>query len=182
MARPRMGHVVLAAPLVAVAAWVALRARTTTQDPGTVLAALRSAHGPRLPAASAVGALRCSELAAYDRDTLYEFIDGAADGYLSRGFERCVAATFTFAGAPSLDVAAEVHRFATPDGAHAQLEAERPDSARAVAGLAATWADGAMLVSVHDRDYLKLTALSSSPAAAAALVGVASAWSETRPR
>ena len=182
MARPRLGHVLLVAPLVAVAAWVALRAGTSSQDPGAVLAALRAAQGPRLPAAAAAGAVRCSEPASYDRDTLYQYIDGAAEGYLSHGFERCVAATFTFAGAPALEVAAEAHRFAAPEGARAQLEAERPESARAVAGLAETWADGTTLVAVHGRDYLKLTALSPGDAAAAALVRFAAAWSETQPR
>ena len=182
MARPTLGHVLLAAPLVAVTAWVMLRGRAALQDPAAVLAALRAAHGPHLPAPTSAGAASSSDPASYDRETLYQFIDGAADGYLARGFERCVAATFNFPGSSTLDIDAEAYRFAEPTGARAQLEAERPRAAHPVMGLTDAWADDTTLVVVSGRDYLKLTALSPRPAAETAMTRLAMVWAEEQRR
>ncbi len=183
MARLRAWHALLLLPLAAVAAWLVVRGRTVRDDPGAVLAALRAAAGPALPDAGAAGATGRSEPSAYTRDTLYEYIDGAAEAYLARGFERCVVATYTFAPptGDALDVTAEVYRFGTPDGARGQMDAERPAAATAVEGLPAAVSDPTTLLSVRGRDYLKLTALGSGAGTARALAGVAAAWHGAKP-
>ena len=183
MSRPRPAHALLLVPLALVAAWVATRATRLRDDPGQVLLALRHGQGPSLPTAEALGATGRTETERYDRESLYTFIDGAADGYLARGFERCATTTYTFpaaVGSP-FDVAVEVHRFAAADGARAQAEAERPASARPLAGLDGVFSDGSVLVAVRGRDFFKATALSADPAAAAVLERLAAAWlRETR--
>jgi len=171
-------NIALLLPLVAIVAWVTWRGGRTREDPAAVLAALKAAQGPVLPAAAAVGAASAAEIAGYDRETLYEFIDGAADGYLARGFQRCVATTFAFATpAGEIEVAAEVYRFGDAAGALGQLEAERPAAAGALAGLPAAWSDGNVLVAARGPDYLKVTAFAPGAEAARALESVARAWS-----
>lgn len=170
-------HALLLLPLVGVLAWVTQRGKRSTEDPGSVLRALRVAHGPVLPAAGSAGATSRTEPARYDRDSLFDLIDGAADTYLARGFVEARAAIYSFSppgGAP-IEVSAEVHRFASPSGALAQREAERPGDARAVPGLAAI-SDGSVLMLVIGTDLLKLTALTPEPSVAARLVDVARAF------
>jgi hypothetical protein len=187
MTSPRVGHLVLLVPLAAVAVWLVVRGRTAREDPAEVLHALRSASGPALPGAAAAGAIARSETSSYDRETLYEYIDGAAESYLGRGFERCLVATYDFAGKGgfTIEVSAEGYRFSAPGGARAQMLAERPAAAEPVPGVPDAFADATMLVAVRGRDYLKLTALADGPAAlpsaAKALASIARAWiGETR--
>ena len=180
MERPRAWHALLLLPLAAVAAWLAVRARTVRDDPAAVLAALRAASGPAVPDAGAAGATARSEPASYTRDTLYEYIDGAAEAYLARGFERCTVATYTFASdaRATLDVTAEVYRFGSPSGAREQMESERPSAARPVTGAADAFADETTLVSVRGNDYLKLTSLGAGAVSSRALVSIAAAWAK----
>ena len=173
MARLRVRHALLLLPLVLVAVWLAARGRAVRDDPADVLRALRAAHGPTLPAAGFAGASARSETSSYNRETLYEYIDGAAESYLARGFESCLVATYTFAGAP-LDVTAEAYRFAAPGGARQQMLAERPNAATPMPGIADAYADPSTVVAIRGCDYLKLTALGSG--AEKALAGLAAAW------
>jgi hypothetical protein len=179
---PRPWHLLLLLPLVGVAGWMGWRAQLVRDDPAHVLLALRAAAGPTLPAEAKAGATRRTTPQSYDRETLYEFINGAAETYLANGFERCVTTVFTFADAAGeLEVAAEVYRFGTPAGASAQMTSERPAGAGAVAGLSEAFADPSTLVAVRHRDYLKLTAMASGPAAEAAMGRVATAWFAEQP-
>lgn len=168
-------------PLAAIAAWLVMRAGVTRDDPADVLAALHAAHGPALPGAEAVGAAGPAEFQSYDRETLYEYINGAAEAFIARGFERCAVTTYRFASATGeFEVAAEVYRFAAPAGALGQAESERPQGAAAVEGIADAWSDGAVLVAVRGRDLLKATALAHGSGAAAALEAIAAAWTGGR--
>ena len=179
MVRRWSRSVALLLPLVAVLAWVAWRGTRLREDPAAVLVALKAAQGPALPAVTAAGASSATEVAGYDRETLYEFIDGAADAYLARGFQRCVATTFAFTTpGGELEVAAEVYRFADAAGALGQLEAERPRAAQPLAGEANAWTDGNVLVAARGPDYLKVTALAPGAEAARAVAAVAVAWSK----
>ncbi len=176
MARLRVWHALLLLPLVLVAAWLVHSSRASRDDPADVLRALRAAHGPTLPTVGAAGAAARSETSPYNRETLYEYIDGAAESYLARGFERCLVATYSFAGSAGapLDITAEVYRFAAPGGAREQMLAERPNAATPVPGIADAFVDPSTLVAIRGRDYLKLTALASG--AEEALAGLAAAW------
>ncbi len=178
MARARGVDVLLLLPLVAVGSWIVARAGRVRDDPAATLSALRAAQGPALPDPGAVAAVSRAEPERYDRDTLYQYIDGAAEAFLARGFERCAATTYTFRppGETPFDVAAETYRFATITGAQGQLTAERPASASAVAGVTNAWSDGEVLLAVRGRDLLKLTALTRSPGAGRALTAIARAW------
>jgi Family of unknown function (DUF6599) len=181
--RVRPVHPLLLLPLVLAAAWLIVRGRASREDPADVLRALRAAHGPTLPAASAAGASARSETSSYDRDTLYEYIDGAADGYLARGFERCLVATYSFDASPhaALDISAEVYRFSSPAGAGDQMLTERPAAALPVAGIAGAFGDATTLVATRGRDYLKLTALAEGETTGKALASVAGAWAKEQP-
>jgi len=183
MNRPRAWHALLVLPLAGAALWLVQRGRTVRDDPSAVLAALRTAAGPTLPDAGAAGATARSEPSSYTRDTLYEYIDGAAEAYLSRGFERCAVATYTFASeaGAALDVTAEVYRFGSPAAAREQMESERPAAAEPVSGMPDAFADATTLVSVRGPDYLKLTALGSGELSSRPLTTVAAAWSKVRP-
>lgn len=179
---PRPWHLLLLLPLVAVAGWIGWRAQVARDDPSHVLLALKAAAGPTLPAEGNAGATRRTDPQSYNRETLYEFIDGAAEAYLANGFERCTATVYAFAdGAGELEVAAEVYRFGTPAGASAQMISERPTGAAVVPGLAEAFADPSTLVAVRRRDYLKLTAMATGPAAEKAMGRVAAAWFAERP-
>jgi len=181
--RPGPWHAALVVALAAAVAWVLAEGRRTREDPAEVVRALRAARGPALPAAPLAGATSRGEAQRFDRDTLYELVDGAAEAYLSRGFASCVAAVYAFAGpAGLLEVAAEAHRFADEAGARAQLAAERPRQAREVPGLPGGASDGQVLVAAAGRDLLKLTALTPGPGAGEALAALAAAWrKETQP-
>jgi hypothetical protein len=176
MARLQVWHALLLLPLLLVAVWLVQRGRGVREDPADVLRALRAAHGPTLPMAGAAGASARSETSPYDRKTLYEYIDGAAESYLARAFERCVVATYSYAGAAGapLDITAEVYRFGAPSGAREQMLAERPTAATPVLGIADAFVDPSTLVATRGRDYLKLTALASG--GEKALAELAAAW------
>ena len=182
--RPRLWHLLLLLPLAAIALWIGERGRRLRDDPADVLRHLKAQQAPTLPAAAAAGAGERSAMEQYDRETLYDFIDGAAEAYIAHGFERCAAATYTFAGAggAALEVAAEVYRFAAPEGAAAQLAAERPASGSAPAELPGAVTDGSVLLLADGRDLLKLTSLARGGGAAPELLRIAGAWHEDRPR
>ena len=176
-ARPGVRHLLLLVPLVAVAAWVGWRARTPRDDPAAVLRALRAAQAPTLPQAEAVGAAGRSAPETYDRESLYQFIDGAAEAYLSRGFETCVAATYSFAAADGpFEVAAEVYRFSGADGPRGQRDQELPSAAASVSEATDALSDGTVLLAVRGRDLLKLTALGADPQSGVLLTRIAAAW------
>jgi len=181
--RPRAWHALLLLPLAGIAVWLVVRGRAVRDDPAAVLAALRATAGPTLPDAGAAGATGRSEPSSYDRDTLYEYIDGAAEAYLSRGFERCVVATYTVApaGTEALDITAEVYRFSAVGGATGQMDAERPAAAQPVGGVPGALSDSTTLLSVRGCDYLKLTSLGSGRDAGKALAGLAAAWHRVQP-
>lgn len=178
---PRPLHVALLLPLAGLLAWVAFRGRTTTEDPAAVLAALKAgkraaAGAPALPAAAAAGAASRTEPTRYDRENLHELIDGAAEGYLSKGFLDVQAASYTFAGpaGKTFEVAAELHRFESAAGAEALAATERPPSAAPVAGASGAASDGSLLLAVRGSHLLKLTAF--DPGSGERLAAIARAF------
>jgi len=177
--RPRALHFLLLLPLLALGGWVWQQGKRATPDRGAVLAALRASRGPLLPGAVAAGSASRSDPARYDRESLYEAIDGAADGYLARGFVSALIAVYTYPGSggpgQSPEISAELHRFETEIGARAQRDAERPSAAVRVAGPADAVSDGNVLLAVRGRDYLKLTSLAPGPEAATRLEALARA-------
>lgn len=180
--RPGLHHLALLALLGVIVAWIGQRSQMLRQDPAAVLEALRAQEGPWLPEAEAVGAVERALEERYTPATLYDFINGAADAYLGRGFRTCLATTYSFPAASGtpLEVAAEVYRFASADGARAQLEAERPAAAQPLPGATAAWWDESQLVAHSGADYLKLTAYGDGPEVRAALARLLAGWQEGR--
>jgi Family of unknown function (DUF6599) len=180
---PRLAHLLLLLPLLGAVFWVAARGRTASGDPSAVLHELRRAQGPTLPEAARAGASARTDVERYDRDNLYAFIDGAADAYLARGFQRCVVATYSFTGttAGGIEIDAEAYRFASRAGARAQLAAERPTAAQPVPAIPGAVADDSVLVMQSSDELLKLTVVTAGGAAHDDLVRLAAAWREVRP-
>jgi hypothetical protein len=183
-----LGLLLVPAAAVAFVLW---EGRAPREDPAQVLAALRTQAGPRLPSAAAAGAASVTQPERYDRERLHELINGAATRYLELGFERCVAAIYTYPGAGEpagralvpreFEIAAESHRFKDEAGARAQAESERTAAALPVSGAPATYSDGQVLLAAAGRDFLKLTALSKDPTAGERLVALAAAWRKDEP-
>lgn len=171
-------HFALLALLVGVAVWVAQRGQATRQDPAAVLDALRAAEGPALPTAAAAGASHRADVEMFDPETLYDFINGAADAYLARGFARCAATVYSFrkTDGGTFEINAEVYRFSAPAGAREQLEAERPPAAHAIPGAGEAWMDGRVLLAVAGVDYIKLTAVDNDPTVEEALLQLLASW------
>lgn len=178
----RFGSRALAAllvlPLLVIAVWIARRGRAVREDPAAVLVTLRAMQGPVLPPASDVEAGHRSQPERFDRETLYQYIDGAAEAYLAHGFQSCIVADYVFPAdsSPAVEVTAEAYRFDSGDGAAEQLSAERPSDASPVAGVEGTVSDGDVLFSLRGHDLLKLTVLTPGKGADDALRRLAAAW------
>lgn len=177
----RFAPYLLLLPLAGIVAWVAASGRKPREDPVELLRALQASAGPALPGPAAARLLERTEPARYDRETLYELIDGAADAYLARGFVSCVASTYTLqaadgTGGGTVEVAAEVHRFGDPAGALAQRDAELPPAAKPVDGVPGSLGDGQVLLALRGADLLKLTGVTPGPACAEALAFLAASW------
>lgn len=179
---PRLRPIHLALLLILAAALAAIlsRGRSVREDRTEVLRALRQAQGPSLPEPSSVGAVSRTEPARHDRDSLHELIDGAAEAYLGRGFERSLSSTYLFTGSPSIEIAAEAYRFSGSEGALGQLAAERPASAGPVPGIPGAVSTGSVLLTVSGRDLLKLTSLVPDSTGRGALVTLARAWAKEK--
>ena len=171
-------HAVLVVLLVGAVALLLWPGRKVREDPEDVLRALRDTRGPLLPDPGRAGATSATPTARYGRDTLYEVIDGAAEGYLARGFAAAAMATYAFDAPPAdrFEVQAEAHRFQSEDGARAQAAAERRSGAAAVAGVPDAESDGSVLLAVAGRDLLKLTLLAPADGGREALAALAVAW------
>jgi hypothetical protein len=182
--RLRFWHVLLLLPLVAIVAWVAGRARTQRDDPADVLRDLKAQQAPSLPEATASGADQRSPLEQYDRQSLYDYIDGAAEAFIQRGFERCAVATYTARvdGHGPIEITAETYRFSSPAGARQQFDADRPAVAKDATQLPGAVSDGTVLLLAHGRDLLKLTSLGRGVDASLPLLAIASAWIKEQPR
>jgi hypothetical protein len=71
---------------------------------------------------SASGWTRISEPRTFKPDELWSYIDGAADQYVSAGVRLTVTADYRYGG--RVDAVADVHRFASPEGARRIMDAE----------------------------------------------------------
>ena len=184
--RPHLGpvHALLVAALAAAVALVLLPGRAQREHPQDLLRALRAARGPSLPEAGRVGASSATPLARYNRDSLYEVIDGAAEGYLARGFSAAAMTSYAFPASSggTLEVSAEAHRFSAGEGAQQQLEAERPKRAAPLPEMPEAVSDGTVLLARLGPDLLKLTVVSPAGGGAEALAAIAGAWRREQAR
>jgi hypothetical protein len=117
----------------------------------------------RIPTRGELGDFRMTEKPViYDRDTLWEYINGGAVGYLAYGFRKVV--TFTTAHQESgLEIVVDVYDMGKPVHAYGIYSVERsPD------GVEVEWGcdgfrSGTALYFWQDRYYVKIMALDIAP-------------------
>ena len=91
----------------------------------------------------------------YNADTLWEFIDGAAETYVGFGFEAAVSAGYKYAGS---EVGVEIYRMSDSLHAFGIYAQERPPAAQAVPAGAEGYAISNVLNFRKGGCYVKLTA------------------------
>lgn len=101
-------------------------------------------------------------------DTLYEYIDGAADLYFAYGFREVVAADYVRADAQPGWVIVEVYDMGAPLHAFGVFGSERPeDPAESLALGAQAYADAGIVAFWQDRYYVKTLAFEGEDLAVA---------------
>jgi hypothetical protein len=127
--------------------------------PDTVTAPGAAAADPdavltRSLAAGLPGVTLKAPVALFDRETLFDHINGGAPAYLDRNFRRLAAVELTTADGVDLNV--DVYDMTTPRDAQAIHQAERQPSAREVPGWPGCLAASMSLTFVAGRYYVKL--------------------------
>lgn len=121
----------------------ALLAQVPAPDPAALLPGLPGWATPKAPA-------------RYGPDNLYEYINGAADGFLDCDFHELVTQVYEAAGSKSLTV--EIYRHADPDTAYGMYSQERPAVGRFLAIGAEGYHEPGILNFVKGACYVKLSA------------------------
>lgn len=177
-ARLRLLHLALLLPLAALLVWIAGSGRSVRSDPSDVLAALRKAQAPHLPTARSLGASAATEPARYNRETLYEYINGAAEAYIALGFTECVTSIYIYErpDGPAAEFAVDVFRFESEEGAKRRCADEAPSPADPLPGFSSGAVGEMVLVAAAGRDLLKITSLTPGAASRETLLALAQAW------
>ncbi len=164
------------APLIALAAWIGLRAMGRPTPPRPT--ATTRAAPALLPSASAVGAGDRSELETYAGDGVYAYLDGGAEVYLHRGLKRILVTRYLFrpTGAPEYEIEAAAMLFKTPDGAAAQGADLTPADGNPVDGVRGAVATGTELTLVRGPWLLHLLSYAPESDVRTQLVRIATAW------
>lgn len=102
---------------------------------------------------------------AYDADTLFELIDGAADGFLTYGFQAVVAADYKQAGTGA-EVTIEAYQMKDPLNAFGKYAEERSPDATFLQVGHEGYADGTTLNFWSNQYYVKITAFEEKDAIA----------------
>jgi hypothetical protein len=116
------------------------------------------------------GWTRTKPVQAYGPDNLWEFIDGAAETYVSYGFQNALSAGFTHAGA---EVSLEVYEMADSVHAFGIYAQERPPSPQAVAVGDEGYANSNVLVFRKGACYVKIIAPRPDQPGVAAMTALA---------
>jgi hypothetical protein len=154
-----------AAPAQSAAQPPATAATATAADAASPLAAFLP------PPGTPAGWTRTKPVQAYGPDNLWEFIDGAAETYVSYGFQNALSAGFAHAGA---DVGLEIYEMADSLHAFGIYAQERPPSVQPVAVGDEAYTNSNVVVFRKGSCYVKLTATRADrpgPAAMTALAG-----------
>jgi hypothetical protein len=116
------------------------------------------------------GWARTKPVQAYGPDNLWEFINGAAETYVSYGFQQALGTGFSHTGA---DVGVEIYEMAGTLHAFGIFAQERPPSAQALSAGEDAYANGNVVVFRKGACYAKLIAPASSQPGLAALTALA---------
>lgn len=125
-------------------------------DPGLI--ALRPAvQGTSLPE-QLVGLPRFGPLRAYDKDNLYEYINGHAEYYLGTGFKALTVAEYASAGSAQPELVVNLYQMGEPLFAFAVLMNELSPDATPVEGIGAlAFANGNGFNLIHGPYYLQIS-------------------------
>ena len=109
---------------------------------------------------------------SYDANTLFELIDGAADGFLTYGFQEVVAADYTQA-ATGDEVSVEVYRMKDPLNAFGKYSEERDPAAKPLDVGTEGYSGGTTVNFWKGAYYVKLTAFEDKPSVAEGMATLA---------
>jgi hypothetical protein len=121
----------------------ALLAQVPALEPAALLPKLQGWDTPKAPG-------------RYGPDNLYEYINGAADGFLDCDFRELLTQVYEAAGGKSLTV--EIYRHADPDAAYGMYSQERPAAGRFLSLGAEGYHEQGILNFVKGSCYVKLSA------------------------
>jgi hypothetical protein len=142
-------------------------------------AAAQSGLAAYLPTAGALpGWARSKPPQTYTADTLWEFIDGAAETYVGFGFQEALSAGYAFGGS---DVGIEIYQMADSVGAFGIYTQERPPAAQAVSAGVEGYANSNVLIFWKGPRYVKLIAAGPDKPGLAAVTALARAISDRMP-
>jgi hypothetical protein len=145
----------------------------------TISATVESGLAAYLPPAGALaGWTRSKPPQTYSADTLWEFIDGAAETYVDFGFEDALSVGYANGGA---DVGIEIYRMADSLHAFGVYTQERPPAPQAVAVGAEAYANSNVLNFWKGSCYVKLIAPRPDQPGLAAMTTLARAISDKLP-
>lgn len=172
--RERLLQLLVLAPLVVLAVWLASRALAPAPAPDRPAAPAVEA----LPSAAAVGAMSREAVETFAGEAVYAYLDGGAEVYLRRGLRRVHVANYVFemSGGGEMEIEAAAFDFAGEDGARAQEADLAPAGGRPVEGVPGATATGQELVARRGRRLLRLVALAPGVEASRRLAAVAAAW------
>lgn len=148
-------------------------ARTSTPPAGPAAAAADAAtplaeYLP--PNGTPRGWTRATAIQAFGPDNLWEFIDGAAETYVSYGFQNALSTRYRGAGA---DVGLEVYEMADSLHAFGIFAQERPPAPSAVTAGDEGYVNGNVLVFRKGACYVKLTAATADRQSVSAMAALA---------
>jgi hypothetical protein len=77
---------------------------------------------------SASGWTRLSDVRTFEASDLWRYMDGAADKYVAAGVQRTVTTDYRYQG--RFDAVADIHQFASPEGALSLMDSESADGSQ----------------------------------------------------
>jgi hypothetical protein len=130
------------------------------------------------PAGAPAGWTRSKPPQTYSADTLWEFIDGAAETYVGFGFQEALSAGYAHGGS---DVGIEIYQMADPLRAFGIYTQERPPAPPAVQAGVEGYVNSNVLVFWKGASYVKLIAARPDQPGLAAMTSLARAISDKIP-
>jgi len=125
---------------------------------------------PMVEPTASSGLSRVSDVQRFDADSLWQYIDGEAEIYLSYGFVELTTSEYKDG---DVEVIADCYRFDTPEHAYGLYSVMRPDGPELAPFGVQGYFTGVTLEFVKGDQVVSLTAFEESPATTAALFALA---------
>ena len=124
---------------------------------------------------------RVADPRVYGPENLYEYINGAADGYLAYGFQEVATSDYGNTERPELQIVADIYRMKDPVHAFGIYSSERAPSYTFVALGTEGYVGDANVTLWKDAYYVKLVAFEASEEVRAGMIALANAIAEEIP-